>query len=78
MDAKVGSSLMETGIENDIGIVGKRVLKLIKCSSVLLHQTHGRRLIDWLLLHSHSRSNWLFSYMQLHMHNKLYNTNKMQ
>lgn len=26
VDAKFGSSLMETGIENDVGIVGKRLL----------------------------------------------------
>lgn len=25
MDARVGSSLMEVGIENDVGIVGKRL-----------------------------------------------------
>ena len=49
MDAKVGSSLMETGIENDIGIVGKRVLNIIKCSlsRVLLHPMDNQLKNAW-------------------------------
>lgn len=30
VDAKFGSSLMEVGIENDIGIVGKRLLYILR------------------------------------------------